>query len=175
MFCHGRTESGYVIRSLKGRWHYFYIIVAECHNTIITIALHWHAYWIKTLEQFELYEIVVLRVCLCVCLQAVFHESEQMRLGWDPAGHLNWEVSHQSLISAVSLRLMFGRDIACLKSPLTRSSDGKKTWSDAKSHWDLSHIYILVVEWFLFILVLYLLYFSILKVFFIILNVIIYF
>lgn len=41
-----------------------------------------------------------------------------------PAGQLNREVSHQSLISAVSLRLMSGRDIANSKSPLTRSSAG---------------------------------------------------
>ncbi len=49
-----------------------------------------------------------------------------------PAGQLNWEVSHQSLISAVSLRLMSGRDIANSKSPLTRSSAGIRQYKNTR-------------------------------------------
>ncbi len=47
-----------------------------------------------------------------------------------PAGQLNREVSHQSLISAVSLRLMSGRDIANSKSSLTQSSAGIRQYKN---------------------------------------------
>lgn len=122
--------------------------MAECHNTNITIAVHWHAYWIKTLEQFELYEIVVLRVFVCVfagCFSWVIADEARVR----PCRSLELG----SVTSESDLRCRFEIDVwpwHCLHAALLTSGNThslQNTWMQSNAVFTANYFVFFVYVW----------------------------